>query len=41
MIGEKIATISEIAYRVGFSSPAYFSRCYKDEFGSPPSGHSS
>jgi len=41
MIEDKIATISEISYMVGFSSPAYFSRCYKDEFGNPPSGHSS
>jgi signal transduction histidine kinase/ligand-binding sensor domain-containing protein/DNA-binding response OmpR family regulator len=33
--GEK--NISEIAYNVGFSSPAYFSRCFKEEFGYPPS----
>ncbi len=30
-------TISEIAYDVGFSSPAYFSKCFHDEFGYPPS----
>ena len=29
--------ISEIAYSVGFSSPAYFTRCFKEEFGYPPS----
>ncbi len=29
-------TISEIAYEVGFSSPSYFSKCYKDHFGVPP-----
>ncbi len=30
-------TISEIAYEIGFSSPAYFSKCYKDEYGNTPS----
>ncbi len=29
-------TISEIAYEVGFSSPSYFTKCYKDHFGVPP-----
>jgi len=28
--------VSEVAYSVGFSSPAYFSRCFKEEFGYPP-----
>jgi YesN/AraC family two-component response regulator len=37
MIRERKGTISEISYRVGFSSPAYFSRCYREEFGHPPS----
>ena len=30
-------TLAEIAYDVGFSSPAYFSKCFHDEFGYPPS----
>ncbi|MDE6175437.1 MAG: substrate-binding domain-containing protein [Duncaniella sp.] len=30
-------TISEIAYEVGFSAPAYFTRCYKESFGETPS----
>ena len=30
-------SLSEIAYDVGFSSPAYFSKCFNDEFGFPPS----
>lgn len=29
-------SISEIAYAVGFSTPGYFSKCYKDEFGVSP-----
>lgn len=29
--------IAEIAYAVGFSSPSYFSKCYKDRFGRVPS----
>lgn len=29
-------TISEIAYEVGFSSPAYFTKCYKDTYGETP-----
>lgn len=29
-------TISEIAYETGFSSPAYFTKCYKDAYGETP-----
>ena len=29
-------TVSEVAYAVGFSTPSYFSKCYKDEFGENP-----
>lgn len=29
-------TVSEVAYAVGFSTPSYFSKCYKDEFGESP-----
>jgi signal transduction histidine kinase/DNA-binding response OmpR family regulator len=38
MIEEKKGNISEIAYSVGFSSPSYFTHCYKEEFGYPPRG---
>ena len=37
MIQEERGNISEIAYSVGFSSPQYFSKCFKEEFGYPPS----
>lgn len=29
-------TVSEVAYDVGFSAPAYFTKCFKDEFGMVP-----
>jgi len=29
-------TISEIAYETGFSTPAYFSKCYRDAYGETP-----
>lgn len=30
-------SISEIAYEVGFTTPAYFSKCYRDAYGEAPS----
>ena len=29
-------TVSEVAYEVGFSSPSYFSKCFRDYFGCSP-----
>lgn len=29
-------TISEVAYEIGFSTPAYFTKCYRDAFGETP-----
>ncbi len=29
-------TVSEVCYEVGFSSPSYFTKCYKDYFGHTP-----
>ena len=37
LIEERAGNISEIAYLVGFSSPIYFAKCFKDEYGFPPS----
>ena len=29
-------TVSEIAYEIGFSTPAYFTKCYRDTYGETP-----
>ena len=29
-------SVSEIAYKVGFTSPSYFTKCFKDEYGKVP-----
>ena len=29
-------SVSEVAYKVGFTSPSYFSKCFKDEYGIVP-----
>lgn len=36
LLEKDVATVSEIAYRIGFSSPAYFNKCFHDYFGYPP-----
>ncbi len=37
LIEEGQLNISEIAYRVGFASPAYFTKCFREHFGKSPS----
>ena len=37
MLEERQGNISEIAYSVGFSSPSYFTKCFHEQFGYPPS----
>ena len=34
---QKVGNITEIAYKVGFSSSSYFTKCYKEEFDKVPS----
>ena len=29
-------SVSEVAYQVGFTSPSYFTKCFKDEYGKVP-----
>lgn len=36
MLRQTDLSISEIAYNVGFASPAYFNRCFHEQFGYPP-----
>jgi TolB-like protein/AraC-like DNA-binding protein len=36
MLINHAGTASEIAYKVGFSSPAYFNKCFHNYFGFPP-----
>ena len=36
MLQNEVATASEVAYRVGFSSPTYFNTCFHDFYGYPP-----
>ena len=31
-------SVSEVAYEVGFSSPSYFTKCYREFFGCTPNG---
>lgn len=33
---EKKLTVAEVSYRVGFSSPSYFTKCYKEYFNESP-----
>lgn len=36
MLQKDVATASEIAYRVGFNSPTYFTTCFSEHYGYPP-----
>ncbi len=37
MLHNPSITVSEVAYAMGFSTPKYFTKCFKDEFGMTPS----
>ena len=36
LLRQDAATVSEIAFRVGFSSTSYFSKCFYEQYGYPP-----
>jgi TolB-like protein/AraC-like DNA-binding protein len=36
MLQQKVATAAEVAFRVGFSSPSYFNKCFHEYYGFPP-----
>ena len=37
LLQDSVKSISEVAYEVGFTSPSYFTKCFRDEFGISPS----
>ena len=37
LLRQNAATVAEIAYMVGFSTPAYFTKCFHELFGATPS----
>jgi AraC-like DNA-binding protein len=36
LLGSTTKTISEIAFEVGFNTPGYFSKCFKEQYGKLP-----
>ncbi len=36
LLKKNVANVAEIAYQVGFGSPAYFNKCFHDYYGFPP-----
>lgn len=36
LLAQRAGNVSEIAYRCGFNSPAYFIKCFKDQYGITP-----
>ena len=36
LLAQEGTTVSEVAYAVGFSSPSYFTKCFKEEYGILP-----
>lgn len=36
LLRKDVATVSEIAYRVGFNTPSYFHKCFQDHYGCSP-----
>ncbi|MCK0158266.1 ATP-binding protein [Cellulophaga sp. F20128] len=39
LLAQKRYAVNEIVYMVGFNNPSYFTRCFKAEFGVPPSDY--
>jgi len=36
LLGSTTKTVAEIAFEVGFNTPGYFSKCFKEEYGKLP-----
>jgi signal transduction histidine kinase/ligand-binding sensor domain-containing protein/DNA-binding response OmpR family regulator len=41
LLAQKAGNVSEVAYRVGFKEPSYFSRCFSQAYGCSPSEYRS
>jgi signal transduction histidine kinase/DNA-binding response OmpR family regulator len=37
LLRKNVGSVSEVAYRVGYSSPAYFTKCFTEDYGMAPS----
>ncbi len=40
LLAKQNSTVTEIAYQVGFQNPSFFSACFRNHFGMPPSKYS-
>ena len=40
MLGRKNCRVSDVCYKVGFNSPSYFAKCFKEKFGVLPADYS-
>ena len=38
LLADESISIAEVAYRIGFSAPSYFTKCYREYYGVAPSG---
>ena len=37
LLNSTTKTVAEIAYEVGFNTPGYFSKCFREQYGKQPS----
>ena len=39
LLEKRFGTVAEVAYAVGFNNPTYFTKCFREAYGVPPSGY--